>query len=35
MNNLPELEQILLAGAQKAANVADGVLQRVRVKLGY
>ena len=28
-------EEILKAGAQKAANVANGVLQRVRVKLGY
>jgi tryptophanyl-tRNA synthetase len=35
MNNLPELEEALLAGAQKASSVADGVLQRVRVKLGY
>jgi tryptophanyl-tRNA synthetase len=35
MNNLPELEEILKLGAQKAANVANGVLQRVRVKLGY
>ncbi|WP_395046599.1 tryptophan--tRNA ligase [Flavobacterium sp.] len=35
MNNLPELEEILKVGAQKAANVANGVLQRVRVKLGY
>lgn len=35
MNNLPELEQLLLAGAKKASAVADGVLQKVRVKLGY
>lgn len=35
MNNLPELEEILKIGAQKAANVANDVLQRVRVKLGY
>lgn len=35
MNNLSELEEILKEGAQKAANVANGVLQRVRVKLGY
>ncbi|TGD57591.1 tryptophan--tRNA ligase [Flavobacterium humi] len=35
MNNLPELEGLLQAGAKKAATVADGVLQRVRVKLGY
>ena len=35
MNNLPELEELLQAGAKKAAAVADGVLQRVRTKLGY
>jgi tryptophanyl-tRNA synthetase len=35
MNNLPELEQALLEGAQKAAFVANGVLKRVRTKLGY
>lgn len=35
MNNLPELEAALQAGAKKASAVANGVLQRVRVKLGY
>ncbi len=35
MNNLPELESLLQAGAKKASKIADGVLQRVRVKLGY
>jgi tryptophanyl-tRNA synthetase len=35
INNLPELEQALLEGAQKAALVANGVLKRVRTKLGY
>ncbi|MGH2664620.1 tryptophan--tRNA ligase [Flavobacterium sp.] len=35
MNNLPELEELLQAGAKKASVVADGVLQRVRTKLGY
>jgi tryptophanyl-tRNA synthetase len=35
MNNLPELEEALLAGAKKATAVAEGVLKRVRVKLGY
>ncbi len=35
MNNLPELEQALLEGAQKAALVANGVLNRVRTKLGF
>lgn len=35
MNNLDELEALLLQGAQKASAVADGVLKRVRTKLGY
>jgi tryptophanyl-tRNA synthetase len=35
INNLSELEQALLEGAQKAALVANGVLKRVRTKLGY
>jgi len=35
MNNLTELEHALQAGAQKASAIATGVLQRVRVKLGY
>ena len=35
MNNLEELEGLLLEGAKKASNVADGVLKRVRAKLGY
>ena len=35
MNNLDELEGLLLQGAQKASVIADGVLKRVRTKLGY
>ncbi|HKX85198.1 MAG TPA: tryptophan--tRNA ligase [Flavobacterium sp.] len=35
MNNLEELEGLLLEGAKKASVVADGVLKRVRTKLGY
>jgi tryptophanyl-tRNA synthetase len=35
MNNPQEVEKILLDGAQKASKVADGVLKRVREKLGY
>jgi tryptophanyl-tRNA synthetase len=35
INNLPELEQALQDGAQKAAKVANGVLKRVRVRLGF
>lgn len=35
MNNLPELEQALQEGAHKASAVARGVLNRVRVKLGF
>jgi tryptophanyl-tRNA synthetase len=35
MNNLEELEELLLEGAKKASVIADGVLKRVRAKLGY
>ncbi|GAA4762682.1 MULTISPECIES: tryptophan--tRNA ligase [Flavobacterium] len=35
MNNLDELEGLLHQGAQKASVIADGVLKRVRTKLGY
>jgi tryptophanyl-tRNA synthetase len=35
MNNLEELEGLLLEGAKKASLIADGVLKRVRAKLGY
>lgn len=35
MNNLDELEGLLLEGAKKASSIADGVLKRVRTKLGY
>ncbi|WP_310556075.1 tryptophan--tRNA ligase [Flavobacterium sp.] len=35
MNNLPELEQALQEGAKKATAVANGVLNRVRAKLGF
>lgn len=35
INNLDEVDQLLKIGAQKAATVANGVLQRVRQKLGY
>lgn len=35
MNNLAEVDEILKQGAQKASLIADGVLQRVRQKLGY
>jgi tryptophanyl-tRNA synthetase len=35
MNNLSELEQALQEGAQKAALVANAVLKRVRIKLGF
>src|SRR5690554_2074584 len=35
MNNPQEVEDILLKGAQKASEVAGGVLKRVREKLGY
>jgi tryptophanyl-tRNA synthetase len=35
MNNLPEIDALLQQGAAKASKVADGVLERVRVKLGF
>ena len=35
MNNLNEVEQLLQLGATKASAVANGVLKRVRVKLGF
>ena len=35
MNNLNEVDEALALGAEKAKKVADGVLQRVREKLGY
>lgn len=35
INNLEEVDALLLKGAEKASKVANGVLQRVRAKLGY
>jgi len=35
MNNLPELDKALAEGAAKANRVANGVLNRVREKLGF
>ncbi|WP_309640496.1 tryptophan--tRNA ligase [Flavobacterium sp.] len=35
MNNLPEIEEALLKGATKAQAIANGVLSRVREKLGF
>ena len=35
MNNLNEIDEALVIGAEKASKVADGVLKRVRTKLGY
>ena len=35
MNNLNEIDEALALGAEKARKVADGVLKRVREKLGY
>lgn len=35
MNNLEELDKLLQEGAAKASKIANGVLKRVRVKLGY
>jgi tryptophanyl-tRNA synthetase len=35
MNNLPEVDALLKQGAAKAGKIADGVLQRVRAKLGF
>jgi tryptophanyl-tRNA synthetase len=35
INNLPEVDALLKIGAEKAAAVANGVLSRVREKLGF
>jgi tryptophanyl-tRNA synthetase len=35
MSNLPEVDALLQQGAAKAGAIADGVLQRVREKLGF
>lgn len=35
INNPDEVDALLKAGAEKAATIANGVLSRVRVKLGY
>ncbi len=35
INNLPEIDKALAIGAKKACKVADEVLARVRIKLGY
>ena len=35
MNNFPEIEDALMKGATKAGLIADGVLNRVREKLGF
>ncbi len=35
MNNLQEIDEALALGAEKAKKVADGVLKRVRDKVGY
>ncbi|MGO3182508.1 MAG: tryptophan--tRNA ligase [Aequorivita sp.] len=35
MENLPEIDSALAAGAEKAGKVADEVLKRVRKKVGY
>jgi tryptophanyl-tRNA synthetase len=35
INNLPELDTLLKIGAEKATDVANGVLERVREKLGF
>ncbi len=35
MNNLHEIDEALALGAEKAKKVADGVLKRVRDKVGY
>lgn len=35
MSNLNEVESLLKQGAEKAGTIADGVLKRVRVKLGF
>ena len=35
ISNPKEIDAVLLEGARKASAVADGVLERVRTKLGY
>ena len=35
INNLPEVDALLKIGANKATTVANGVLSRVREKLGF
>ena len=35
MNNKPEIDRLLKIGAEKAAVVANDVLNRVRTKIGY
>lgn len=35
MNNLTGVDELLRKGAQKASNVANGVLAKVREKLGF
>ena len=35
MNNLAEIDKALAIGAEKATEVANDVLQRVRIKVGY
>jgi len=35
MNNWLEVDDLLQLGAAKAGTIADGVLQKVRVKLGF
>ena len=35
MSNLPEVNSLLKIGAQKASAVANGVLGKVREKLGF
>jgi tryptophanyl-tRNA synthetase len=35
MNNLAEVDELLRKGAQKASAVANGVLAKVRAKLGF
>jgi tryptophanyl-tRNA synthetase len=35
MNNLTEVDELLRKGAQKASTVANGVLSKVRAKLGF
>jgi len=35
VKNKPEIDRLLGIGAEKAKDVADAVLTRVRTKLGY